>query len=61
MIWNKEGLIRRRSRGGKFVPPEYRLHMAMHDGLLTAFRGYLLGFFLTGGFFSPPLGLIRAR
>src|ERR1700730_17837193 len=29
--------------------------------LWAAFRCYLLGFFLTGGFFSPPLGLIRAR
>jgi hypothetical protein len=43
------------------MPPEYRLPRLMPYQLWAAFRRYLLGFFLTGGFFSPPLGLISAK
>jgi hypothetical protein len=43
------------------MPPEYWLPKLMHYQSLAVFRRYLLGFFVTGGFFSPPLMLISAR
>jgi hypothetical protein len=55
----------REKSGGASTPPEYCLPELMLSQLQTAFRGYLLGFFLTGGltggFFSPPLVLISAK
>jgi hypothetical protein len=43
------------------MPPDYQLAMRMPYQLQAAFRRYLPGFFLTGGFFAPPLGLISAK
>ena len=47
--------------GGMPMPPEYSLARLMPYQLQAEFRRYLLGFFLTGGFFSPPLVLISAK
>ena len=43
------------------MPPDSWLPKLAPYQLKGAFGCYLLGFFLTGGFFSPPLGLISAK
>ncbi len=43
------------------MPPEYQLPRLELYQLWAVFRRYLFGFFVTGGFFSPPLVLISAR
>jgi len=59
--WGRMTSDSREKSGGTSIPPEYWLPKRMPYQLWAAFRRYLLGFFLTGGFFTPPLVLISAK
>jgi len=58
---DRRDLIQERSRGGAPMPPLTGFAKASTLPIAAYGGGYLLGAFLTGGFFSPPLGLISAR
>ena len=54
MIWDKEILFESGAKGARQCP---QLRVAKANAVTS----YLLGFFVAGGFFSPPLVLISAK
>jgi len=60
VIWDKEILFESGAKGARQCP---QLRVAKANAVTIADYecGYLLGFFVTGGFFSPPFVLIRAK